>query len=257
MKFPEDDGSRIADLEWSDVDETSGKWKNVGGAWTGLPGTDMIRMNDAYLARGKRLGTDAWRSRVAAHELGHALGFCHKSIDWYFTLMDPKIRNTLALAAAVVIGTTAYGVLTAYDLRSEGTTEAITLFDPYDDLEVAGTSDDVFHGTVLERTADEISDRVPTEFYRVEVGETFKGKLSGTVTVAQTIGSSPSLTPGAKYLFTTSTDRDGRTHFVLAEVTLPKTPDLDAAPPPTVPPPPSPHTPCATTGAGWSPTRST
>jgi hypothetical protein len=142
-----------------------------------------------------------------------------------------NVRITLALAAAIVIGTTAFGVLTAYDLRSEGTTEAITLFDPYNDLEVAGTSDDVFHGTVLERTADEISDRVPTEFYRVEVGETFKGKLSGAVTVAQTIGSRPSLTPGAKYLFTTSMDRDGRTHFVLAEVTLRKTPDLDAAPP--------------------------
>lgn len=94
VTFPEDDNSRIADLEWSDVNKTSGKWQNIGGAWTGLPGTDMIRLNDAYLARGKSLGTDEWRRRVAAHELGHALGFCHKSVDWYSTLMDPKIRNT-------------------------------------------------------------------------------------------------------------------------------------------------------------------
>ncbi|MEU7283491.1 hypothetical protein AB0A69_32675 [Streptomyces sp. NPDC045431] len=36
-------------------------------------------MNDAYLATGKKFGTPAKGRIVAAHELGHTLGFCHKS----------------------------------------------------------------------------------------------------------------------------------------------------------------------------------
>ncbi|MFJ2443335.1 hypothetical protein ACIOWG_23415 [Streptomyces sp. NPDC087658] len=90
ISFPRDDSFRIADLEWSDINETTGQWKNVGAAWTALPGTDRIRMNSAYLGAGKKYGSTAQRRQVAAHELGHALGFCHKSPDWYPTLMAPN-----------------------------------------------------------------------------------------------------------------------------------------------------------------------
>jgi hypothetical protein len=93
VRMPRDDAGRIADLEWSDVNTTKGQWKDVGAAWTPLPGTDAIRMNSAYLAQGRKLGTQGKRRLVAVHELGHALGFCHKSPDWYATVMAPHVRD--------------------------------------------------------------------------------------------------------------------------------------------------------------------
>ncbi|MEO3976580.1 hypothetical protein [Streptomyces sp. CAU 1734] len=93
VRMPADDASRIADLEWADVNTAKGQWKDVGAAWTPLPGTDSIRMNRAYLAGGRKLGTPEKRRMVAAHELGHALGFCHKSPDWYATLLAPNVRD--------------------------------------------------------------------------------------------------------------------------------------------------------------------
>ncbi|MEU7283492.1 hypothetical protein AB0A69_32680 [Streptomyces sp. NPDC045431] len=37
IEFPKDDATRVADLEWSDVNETNGQWKDVGAAWTPFP----------------------------------------------------------------------------------------------------------------------------------------------------------------------------------------------------------------------------
>ncbi|WP_141746771.1 hypothetical protein [Streptomyces agglomeratus] len=96
IKFPKDDASRVADLEWSDVNKNTGRWKDVGAGWTPFPGTDSIRMNDAYLGAGKRFGTRAKRRLIGAHELGHALGFCHKSASWYPTLMAPNVHDAPA-----------------------------------------------------------------------------------------------------------------------------------------------------------------
>ncbi|MGW6350093.1 hypothetical protein [Streptomyces sp. NPDC055080] len=87
VTFPKDDASRIADMEWSDVNTTDGTWFNVGAAWSPGPGTDWIRMNSAYLGKGKKFGTRSGRRRVAAHELGHALGFCHKAASGPASLM--------------------------------------------------------------------------------------------------------------------------------------------------------------------------
>ncbi|MFI6339744.1 hypothetical protein [Streptomyces sp. NPDC050535] len=76
------------ELSWRDVNRTGPGWKNVYGKWTSRPGVDTIHLNRAYLDDGRRRG-DTWARRVvAAHELGHALGFCHKSAGRYATLMD-------------------------------------------------------------------------------------------------------------------------------------------------------------------------
>ncbi|WP_457512229.1 hypothetical protein [Streptomyces sp. TE33382] len=93
VRFPKDDASRVADLEWSDINRTDGQWFNVGAAWSGLPGTDWIRMNSAYLGRGKPIGTTSGRRRVAAHELGHTLGFCHKPASGPASLMKLRLAD--------------------------------------------------------------------------------------------------------------------------------------------------------------------
>ncbi|RSS99057.1 hypothetical protein EF910_37000 [Streptomyces sp. WAC07149] len=79
VAFRPDTASEFADLEWNDTRSSGGDWKNVLARWTGRPGTDSITMNRHYLDDGGARGTAAHRRRVATHELGHALGFCHKS----------------------------------------------------------------------------------------------------------------------------------------------------------------------------------
>ncbi|MFE6483139.1 hypothetical protein ACFVGN_09420 [Streptomyces sp. NPDC057757] len=76
------------ELRWRDVNRTGPGWKNVYGKWTSQPGVDTIQLNRAYLDGGRRRGDVRSRRVVAAHELGHALGFCHKSAHRYATLMD-------------------------------------------------------------------------------------------------------------------------------------------------------------------------
>ncbi|MER5988874.1 hypothetical protein [Streptomyces sp. NPDC001787] len=93
VTFPQDDAVRVADLEWADTNETAGAWFNVGAAWSPGPGTDWIRMNSAYLGKGKPLGTTMGRRRVAAHELGHALGFCHKAVSGPASLMKRRLAD--------------------------------------------------------------------------------------------------------------------------------------------------------------------
>ncbi|MER6917363.1 matrixin family metalloprotease [Streptomyces sp. NPDC000594] len=97
IRFPEDDATRVADLEWADVNRKDGQWRNVGGAWIGMPGTDTLALNRAYVGRGKRHGNKADRRQIAAHELGHALGFCHKDPGrGGATLMAPRLRDGAA-----------------------------------------------------------------------------------------------------------------------------------------------------------------
>ncbi|GAA1937293.1 matrixin family metalloprotease [Streptomyces durmitorensis] len=93
VKFPADDATRYADLEWSDVNTSRPPWKNILGLWKGLQGTDSLRLNKAYLGPGKQYGDTRSRRTIAAHELGHALGFCHKNPSSYSSLMAPHIYD--------------------------------------------------------------------------------------------------------------------------------------------------------------------
>ncbi|MFE4593297.1 matrixin family metalloprotease [Streptomyces laurentii] len=81
VKIRPDDARSWADVEWQDVTSTGPTWHKVYGRWAARRGTDVIQLNRAYLESGKPLGADVHRRRVAAHELGHALGFCHKSLS--------------------------------------------------------------------------------------------------------------------------------------------------------------------------------
>ncbi|MFE3073876.1 matrixin family metalloprotease [Streptomyces sp. NPDC059247] len=82
VKIRPDDATTWADLVWRDADSTSGEWKDVYGRWAGRSGTDTIELNAAYLGEGRPLGRTEHRRRVAAHEMGHALGFCHKPLSY-------------------------------------------------------------------------------------------------------------------------------------------------------------------------------
>lgn len=82
VKIKPDGATSYADLEWRDANTTTGDWHLVYGKWDPNTGTDYLWMNRAYLDDRKALGTSEHRRRVAAHELGHALGFCHKAFEY-------------------------------------------------------------------------------------------------------------------------------------------------------------------------------
>ncbi|GAA3043634.1 hypothetical protein GCM10017562_75720 [Streptomyces roseofulvus] len=86
-KIKPDGASSYADLEWSDTHQTANGWKLVYGRWDPNTGTDQLWFNRAYLDDGKCLGSTEHRRRVAAHELGHALGFCHKPYNGMYPSM--------------------------------------------------------------------------------------------------------------------------------------------------------------------------
>ncbi|MEU8764685.1 matrixin family metalloprotease [Streptomyces sp. NPDC048659] len=88
IKIRADGATSYADVEWRDANSVSGEWLDVYGKWNARHGTDYLLLNRAYLDDGKRLGAAEPRRRVAAHELGHALGFCHKD---YGTGMYPSL----------------------------------------------------------------------------------------------------------------------------------------------------------------------
>ncbi|WP_157848228.1 hypothetical protein [Streptomyces exfoliatus] len=77
-----DGATSYADLEWRDTNQTGKGWKSVYGKWDPNAGADYLWLNRAYLDDGKAYGTNEHRRRVAAHELGHALGFCHKEYGY-------------------------------------------------------------------------------------------------------------------------------------------------------------------------------
>ncbi|MER5486063.1 matrixin family metalloprotease [Streptomyces sp. NPDC002812] len=75
IKLAPDSASTVNDLEFVDYnapkDTAAAKWNYRGG-----PGqTDYIRFNTAAMKNADRTK----RRQIAAHELGHALGLCHKS----------------------------------------------------------------------------------------------------------------------------------------------------------------------------------
>ncbi|MFE2560531.1 hypothetical protein ACFXGT_31855 [Streptomyces sp. NPDC059352] len=78
VRIKPDGATTYADLEWRDANQTGAGWNLVYGKWDPNTGTDYLWLNRAYLDDGKSRGKTEHRRRVAAHELGHALGFCHK-----------------------------------------------------------------------------------------------------------------------------------------------------------------------------------
>ncbi|MBB4986089.1 hypothetical protein [Streptomyces nymphaeiformis] len=82
VKIKPDGATTYADLEWRDTSNVAGQWANTYGKWDPNTGTDYLWLNRAHLDAGKPFGNNEHRRRVAAHELGHALGFCHKDYGY-------------------------------------------------------------------------------------------------------------------------------------------------------------------------------
>ncbi|WP_424217296.1 matrixin family metalloprotease (plasmid) [Streptomyces sp. BI20] len=78
VKIHRDTSTEIADLQWRDVDRSDGDWARRDAQWKPHTGADNVYLNRHRLDKGGRSGTDHHRRHVAAHELGHALGLCHK-----------------------------------------------------------------------------------------------------------------------------------------------------------------------------------
>ncbi|MFJ2218287.1 hypothetical protein ACIQVO_38840 [Streptomyces sp. NPDC101062] len=79
------------DLHWKDkskVDGALATWERHGA----IGATDYIYMNKRYLDGTGEYASEYWRKAAAAHELGHALGFCHKS-PGRKTVMASKINQ--------------------------------------------------------------------------------------------------------------------------------------------------------------------
>ncbi|MFF8659715.1 hypothetical protein [Streptomyces huasconensis] len=130
-----------------------------------------------------------------------------------------SLRRRLAIAAAgltVAAGAAlgVYRLTDAADATSVG--EAVTVYDAQDARQVAGTADDVFAGTVMNRAGQRDIAGILSDLYQVRVERSFKGGLQGTVTVSSEQGAA-SLSPGSSYVFATGRVPDQRTHAILLE----------------------------------------
>ncbi|MFI7388511.1 hypothetical protein [Streptomyces sp. NPDC049813] len=88
IKLKGDAWNTSNDLDWKDKNKNDGAlatWTRHGDIGT----TDTIEMNDYYLHQGSpgTWDTPFYRRAAAAHELGHALGLCHKSAAYGASVM--------------------------------------------------------------------------------------------------------------------------------------------------------------------------
>ncbi|WP_306338764.1 hypothetical protein [Streptomyces sp. KL118A] len=129
-------------------------------------------------------------------------------------------RLAVATAGVTVLAAAVWGAYGLTGLQEGGSSgEAVTLYDPRDARQVAGTADDVFTGTVVRRSGERDVYGVFSDLYAVRVGHVFKGELRGTVAVSYEQGHEP-LAEGSSYVFATGRVPDGRSHAVLLETTL-------------------------------------
>ncbi|MET9427824.1 MULTISPECIES: hypothetical protein [unclassified Streptomyces] len=82
---------------------------------------------------------------------------------------------------------------------------------------MAGSADDVFHGTVIRHTGQRTIAEIPSDLYEVRVGHVFKGRVSGTITLTQP-ADAPRLAAGKKYVFATASwHNPDNEHAVLSD----------------------------------------
>ncbi|WP_409239932.1 hypothetical protein [Streptomyces sp. PA5.6] len=126
-------------------------------------------------------------------------------------------RLALAAAGAAVLAGASWGVYRTMDeAATTSAGEAVTLYDVRDARQVAGTADDVFAGTVVDRAGQRDIAGILSDLHEVRVERSFKGDLHGTVTVSSEQGAG-TFSPGASYVFATGRVPDHHTHAVLLE----------------------------------------
>ncbi|MCX5207237.1 hypothetical protein OG897_38270 [Streptomyces sp. NBC_00237] len=127
-------------------------------------------------------------------------------------------------AAALVLAATGWAAYTTTTPRPDDV-ESLTLYDPTDLREVAGSAENVFHGAVIRRTGHRSLGGLEQELYEVRVDRNFKGRLTGRVTVTQSPGEDAPLTPGDSYVFATAAWNEDAGHAVLSGTKPHRAPD--------------------------------
>jgi hypothetical protein len=143
--------------------------------------------------------------------------------------MTPMRHQVMAgAAAALVLTASGWAAYTTTTTQPDDSVESLTLYDPTDLREVAGSAENVFHGGVIRRTGHRSLGGLEQELYEVRVDRNFKGRLTGIVTVTQSPGEDAPLSPGESYVFATAAWNEGTGHAVLSGTKPHRTPDLRA-----------------------------
>ncbi|GAA2499333.1 hypothetical protein [Streptomyces gobitricini] len=129
--------------------------------------------------------------------------------------MKKILLACLAAAVTASVATGGYLALRHDDASSARVQAVAASYDPDGARDTAAHADDVFHGTVLRGTGRRTIAEIPSRLYEVRVGQVFKGRLTGTVTLTQPVGE-PALESGGKYVFaTTSWHNEDNEHGLL------------------------------------------